>query len=519
MVRYVRFPNLSVRSTVTTLGVALALALVSAPIVGSAQGPSGGDPSSERERVRAQAANVATQVDALQATDAQVEAALVALERNVAGQQALLAEAKRAAVEAEQAFADATAAVELKTAEIAGLRDQIREFAVDAFVHPPSDDALAALDSDDPGEAAEKRALLEIQNASDADLLDQLRSAEEDLEVQRQLAEAASQRAEEKQAAAGDRLAELTEARDLQSAYAEQVEARLEHSLSEAAALAELDADLSAEIRAEQARAAELARRAAAVGAPAARRRWWRRRRRLGQRRRLAQPLPRQRVLPGRRLDHRGQLDRRLAPVDAQRGVLVRDQPVRRRLPVLRRSDPDPHEQLRHELLRHLRDAGLAVQPADGPSRPVDARAGPRHRLHVQRRRRDRLPQQPLLPVAGRQRQRLRVLQPPQRTLALVQQRQLGFELGGLRPPRSSGAPLGAPERLRSGPAEPAPRGWGAPPEALPPSPPPTPAVAEDGGGVAEELLDVALVLVGGLAAAHHAADAQGLDEVGDRPG
>ena len=265
MVRYVRFPNLSLRSAVTTLGVAVALALVSAPIVSSAQRPGGGDPSSERERVRAQAANVATQVDALQATDAQVEAALVALERNVAGQQALLAEAKRAAVEAEQAFADATAAVELKTAEIAGLRDQIREFAVDAFVHPPSDDALAALDSDDPGEAAEKRALLEIQNASDADLLDQLRSAEEDLEVQRQLAEAASQRAEEKQAAAGDRLAELTEARDLQSAYAEQVEARLEHSLSEAAALAELDADLSAEIQAEQARAAELARRAAAA--------------------------------------------------------------------------------------------------------------------------------------------------------------------------------------------------------------------------------------------------------------
>ena len=264
MVRYVRFPNLSLRSAVTALGVAVALALVSAPIVSSAQRPGGGDPSSERERVRAQAANVATQVDALQATDAQVEAALVALERNVAGQQALLAEAKRAAVEAEQAFADATAAVELKTAEIAGLRDQIREFAVDAFVHPPSDDALAALDSDDPGEAAEKRALLEIQNASDADLLDQLRSAEEDLEVQRQLAEAASQRAEEKQAAAGDRLAELTEARDLQSAYAEQVEARLEHSLSEAAALAELDADLSAEIQAEQARAAELARRAAA---------------------------------------------------------------------------------------------------------------------------------------------------------------------------------------------------------------------------------------------------------------
>jgi peptidoglycan hydrolase CwlO-like protein len=264
-VRFVRFPKLSLRAVVTTLSVVLALAFVSAPIVSSAQRQAGGDPSAERERVRAQKAEVASQVDALQATDAQVSAALDALEANVAGQEALLAEAKRAAAQAERAFLDATAAVEAKTLEIAALRDEIREFAVDAFVHPPADDALAALDSEDPGEAAEKRALLEIQNSSDADLLDRLSAAEEDLEVQRQLAEDASRRAEEKQAAASNRLAELTEARDQQAAYAAQVEARLEHTLSEAAALAELDESLSAQIAADQARAAELARRAAAA--------------------------------------------------------------------------------------------------------------------------------------------------------------------------------------------------------------------------------------------------------------
>ncbi len=263
MVRYMRFPRLSLRAVVTMLSVVLAVALVSGPLVSSAE-RSGGDPSSERERVRAQKAQVASQVNALQATDAQVSAALDALEANVAGQAALLAEAKRAAAEAEQAFADATAAVEAKTQEIALLRTEIREFAVDAFVHPPSDDALAALDSDDPGEAAEKRALLEVQNSSDADLLDRLSAAEEDLEVQRQLAEDASRRAQEKQAEAGDRLAELSQARDMQAAYADQVEARLEHTLSEAAALQDLDESLSAQIRADQARAAELARRAAA---------------------------------------------------------------------------------------------------------------------------------------------------------------------------------------------------------------------------------------------------------------
>ena len=259
-----RVPKLSQRAVVTALSVVLALAFVSAPIVGSAQ-RGGGDPSAERERVRAQKAQVASQVDTLQATDAQVEAALDSLKANVDGQQALLVEANRAAEEAELAFADASAAVAAKTLEIELLREEVRTFAVEAFVHPPADDALAALDSDDPGEAAEKRALLEIQNTNDADLLDQLSAAEEDLEVQRQLAEDASQRAEEKQAAAGDRLAELTVARDQQAGYAAQVQARLDRKLGEIAVLEELDADLAAEIRADQAAAAALARKAAAA--------------------------------------------------------------------------------------------------------------------------------------------------------------------------------------------------------------------------------------------------------------
>jgi LAS superfamily LD-carboxypeptidase LdcB len=242
------------------LGALLAAALVSLPAISAAQRTD--NPSAEREAVRAKKAELASQVDALRATDAQVSAALDALEANVAGQKALLEEAERAATEAEEAFNQATAAVDAKTAEIEVLRDEIREFAVQAFVHPPADDALAALDTADPGEAAEKRALLEVQNTNDADLLDRLTAAEEDLEVQRQLAEAASQRAQEKRAAAAGRLEELTVARDQQAAYAAQVESRLDRALGEAAALAELDATLSRKIAAQQ---AELARRAAAA--------------------------------------------------------------------------------------------------------------------------------------------------------------------------------------------------------------------------------------------------------------
>lgn len=260
-VRSVRFPALSLRSLLTTLGVLLAIGLVSLPAMSAAQ-RGGGNPSSEREAVRAKQAQLASQVDALKATDSEVEAALDALQANVSGQEALLAEAQRAATEAEEAFAQATAAVEAKTAEIEVLRDEIREFAVQAFVHPPADDALAALDTSDPGEAAEKRALLEIQNTNDADLLDRLTAAEEDLEVERGLAEEASQRAQEKRAAAADRLGELTNARDQQAAYADQVQTRLDRALGEVAALAELDASLSRRIQAEQ---AALARKAAAA--------------------------------------------------------------------------------------------------------------------------------------------------------------------------------------------------------------------------------------------------------------
>ncbi len=252
---------MSLRGLLTGLGMVLAIALVSLPAISSAE-RAGTNPSAERERVRAQKAQVASQVDALRATDAQVEQALIDLDANVRGQEAMLADAERAASEARSAHEAALAAVQAKTAEIEVLRDEIREFAVQAFVHPPSDDALAALESADPGEAAEKRALLELQNTNDADLLDRLTAAEEDLEVERQLAEEAAQRAADKEAEVADRLGQVRAARDQQAAYAEEVQVRLDRALGEAASLAELDAKLSKEIQEQQ---AELARRAAAA--------------------------------------------------------------------------------------------------------------------------------------------------------------------------------------------------------------------------------------------------------------
>lgn len=260
MVRFVRVPSMSPRTLIKTLGAVLAASLVLSPVVSLAE-KAGSNPSAERAAVRAEKAKQAAKVNALKATDAEVSAALDALQANVRGQEALVAEANRAAAEAQSALEQALAAVDAKNREIDVLHKQIRDFAVQAFVHPPSDDAMAALDTADPGEAAQKRALLDIQNTNDADLLDRLSAAQEDLQVQRKLAEEASKRAEEKRAAAAGRLGELTAARNEQASYANQVQARLEQALGEAAALEQLDAQLSAKIAAQQ---AELARKAAA---------------------------------------------------------------------------------------------------------------------------------------------------------------------------------------------------------------------------------------------------------------
>jgi hypothetical protein len=233
------------------LAALFVVALVAGPATSWAA-PSGGNPSAERAKVRAQKAKVAGEVNALKASDAQVDRALKDLQANVNGQQARFNEAQRAANEAEAAHAAAVAAVAAKKAEIDALRGDIREFAVQAFVHPPGDDALAAMDTSDPGKAAEKRALLELQNTNDSDLLDRLNAAQEDLDVTRQMAADAAEQAKSKKAAVADRLSELKSARDQKAAFADQVQSRLDHALSESASLAALDSQLSQQILQEE---------------------------------------------------------------------------------------------------------------------------------------------------------------------------------------------------------------------------------------------------------------------------
>jgi len=254
----------------TVAPIALLVALIS---LLAAVAPAGADADarSERARVQREQAAVAADIDTLRATDQQVEAALRALESNVAARTAELRDAERNAERAEAAVAAATAQVQAKQEEIAALDAAVRDAVVAAYVQlPAASGVLESLTASSIGEAELKRSLLDARNADQLDLLDQLERAREDLELARAAAEEAATAAEAQRAAVASQVDELTVARAQQADVVAQVQDRLDQRLAEAQSLAELDAQLASQIQEEQLRvAAELARQQAAQEAAA----------------------------------------------------------------------------------------------------------------------------------------------------------------------------------------------------------------------------------------------------------
>lgn len=222
-------------------------------LVGTSAGADGQSARERRAEVRAQQAQVAAQVDALQGDQASVAAALAALDENVRGQQAALNDARHQvevstaeAQRAEQAIAETETQVE-------ALRSKVVAYAVDAYINPPDEDMARRLEADSAQEDATKRALLEMHSGSDADLLDQLRAARQRLDDERTRAENARAEAEDAAASAEQALVSLQEAKAQQEAFAGQVRARLDASLADSAYLSQVDAELGRQIAAEQA--------------------------------------------------------------------------------------------------------------------------------------------------------------------------------------------------------------------------------------------------------------------------
>ena len=189
----------------------------------------------------------------MRAEDGKVEAALNAMNADVAAQQGLLGEARRAAAQAEAQLAAARAAEQEITAEIEALEQNITDMAVRAYVGKGvSAGPSGFLESSDPNEIARRSALTRVVFGNAQDDRDRLDAAREDLAVVRQEAEAAWEAASTRRAEEAERLGKVSEARDRQAGFAEQLDTRIEARLAEAASLERLDRELSAEIQRRQ---------------------------------------------------------------------------------------------------------------------------------------------------------------------------------------------------------------------------------------------------------------------------
>ena len=210
----------------------------------------------ERREVQAQAAELASEVDAATADVADLEVALAAAQANVDAQQAAVEAANRAVIDADEAQAAALVAIMDLEAQEEQARIDLQNAVIDSYVSFQGFDDLEAL-GDDPWEASRVETLAEIGTGTGLEGLDNLRAIGAELEFQRQLAEQAAAEAETTREEMRIRLAELETALAIEDQLLLEAIERQERRLGEAAALAALEAELSEQIRVEEQRIAD----------------------------------------------------------------------------------------------------------------------------------------------------------------------------------------------------------------------------------------------------------------------
>jgi murein DD-endopeptidase MepM/ murein hydrolase activator NlpD len=135
-----------------------------------------GDLRQQREEARRDAADVAAEIDALDAEDEELVEAVAALDAHIALQEALVEGAEIAIADAEaraeQARVDATALSD----EMDEIRERLRRRAVEVFVAPRLD-TLEQLNSEDLLEAEIKQTYVDEFIGDEYELIDQLRVA------------------------------------------------------------------------------------------------------------------------------------------------------------------------------------------------------------------------------------------------------------------------------------------------------------------------------------------------------
>ena len=260
--------TLLVSLAVGLLGPAPARAAEPAP---AAEGEVAGEERAARDAARNEREGLTADLDLLEASEVELQAAARALAVEVRDQRSAVKDAERAVEEANADIRRAQAAIAAAEAEIVVLTDQLVERAVDSFITPTQTTFHDVAVSADLTEALRKRAFVSQLLSDDTALVDELEAVRAEVEHQKVMAEVAEAAAERRRAENEDRLGDLEAAVEEQARVEAAIEARQVEVSAEIEALAAAEAELTAAIeqaereqreREEQARlAAEAAER------------------------------------------------------------------------------------------------------------------------------------------------------------------------------------------------------------------------------------------------------------------
>lgn len=229
----------------SALGVLILLAVV-VTLVAPAGAASDG--AARRDQARSDRADLAADLEALDASDDELEQALATLGAEVAEQQARLEASRQAVAAAEAELAQARADLAATTGAIAVLKERLVETAVTSFVTPEESRFAAVLQAEDLADVGRKQAFLDHVVTREADVVDELGVAEEDQEAAQQAATSAIQRAEARRVEVEGRLAALASTVADHEAAKAAVEARRTEVLAEIEGLAASEAALGARV-------------------------------------------------------------------------------------------------------------------------------------------------------------------------------------------------------------------------------------------------------------------------------
>ena len=180
----------------------------------------------QREQLARDAADVASQVDALVADDEALIDALQELDDYVDLQYTRIEAAEAAIMAAEAEAAAARAEAEWYVDEIETIRERLRQRAIEAYVQPPVD--VVEQFSTSLNESAVKLFLLDLAIGNELEITDELRTAEAQLEVVRRRALDRAEDADQERQAQQQRLADLEDARAAAMELRLEIQSRIE---------------------------------------------------------------------------------------------------------------------------------------------------------------------------------------------------------------------------------------------------------------------------------------------------